>query len=86
MAKGKLCPLCEEHRFHPNEEEGWRDCWSCGFIGWRLTDPIKSGGGMGYRCVDCTEHTLYRLIDLPGVDLYKCSTCLFVGVKPPDKK
>ena len=41
---------------------------------------------MGYRCVDCTEHTLYRLIDLPGVDLYKCSTCLFVGVKPPDKK
>lgn len=86
MAKGKMCPVCEENRFHVNEEKACRVCWGCGFIGWRLTDPIESGGGTGYRCADCTENTLYSLIDVTGVDVYRCSTCLFVGVKPPDKK
>ena len=82
MAKGKRCPLCGELKFHLDDEKAFRECANCNFIGWRLTDPVRPGPGKGYTCVVCGEYTLHSLMDVTGVDLYRCSACLYVGVKP----
>ena len=57
MAKGrgKKCPFCGRLKMQVDSSKSFRQCSGCGFVGWRITAPVKPGSGMGYTCPNCKE-------------------------------
>ena len=84
MPKGSKCSFCNQLTLHIDVSESFRKCATCGFVGWRVGDPIRPGKGKGKRCVNCGKQTLQLLAEVDGtnVGMYRCSTCLYAGVKP----
>jgi hypothetical protein len=85
MPKGSKCSFCNQLTLHIDVSESFRKCATCGFVGWRLLDPVRPGSGKGYRCVNCGKQTLHYLELVPdtnNVAMFRCSTCLYAGVRP----
>ena len=83
MAKGRgyRCPSCDTLTIHLDKEsESFSKCSNCGFVGWRIIDPVKPGKGKGNKCVNCRKSTLHYLTTLEGVDMFRCSVCLYAGI------
>ena len=82
MPRGNKCPFCNTLTLHVNDSRSFRERSSCGFVGWRLTAPVKPGPGKGKRCVNCRKSTLHSLTDTGGFAVFRCSTCLYAGTRP----
>lgn len=80
MPPGTKCPYCEEPRFHA--QGSFRQCLTCGFVGWKVSDPAARGPGSGIRCPNCQKRTLHSLLRSsdPDVEMYRCTICLYAGV------
>ena len=81
MPIGKKCPFCGELTLHGDAS---MECSNCGFIGWQLIAPVNPGKGKGNKCVNCKKQTLHSLKSVAdrGVEIMRCSVCLYAGVRP----
>ena len=82
MAKGSKCPFCGELTLH--DSGSLSECSTCRFVGWQVGHPVYPGSGKGFRCVTCSKQTLHYLINVADADVevFRCSTCLYAGVRP----
>ena len=86
MAKGKgsTCPhpQCGRQTFHDNDS--FRQCSTCGYIGWSWQQPVRGvGKGRGNKCPNCEWLTLHEIVRLPtGHIVRRCGTCDFSGIEP----
>ncbi len=81
MAKGKRCPFCYTLTIQIDDSESFSECSKCEFVGWWLADSVRPGPGLGYKCVNCQKSTLHYFQTKAGVEVYRCSKCLYSGVK-----
>ena len=81
MPKGRKCSFCGKSKFDVDKGSPFDLCMNCGFVGWRLTAPVEPGPGKGYKCLLCAESTLHLLIKVKDVDMYRCSRCLYSGIR-----
>ena len=85
MPKGKKCSFCDKFMLHIVEPEGFSRCSNCGFVGWWTGDRVRPGSGMGFKCINCKKNTLHFLATVEEskkVAMFRCSTCLYAGVRP----
>ena len=82
--RGWKCPICKKFLLHLDISESFRECRSCGFIGWWLADTVAPGPGLGYKCVNCQKSTLHYFATKAGVEIYRCTKCLYSGAKAID--
>ena len=82
MPRGNKCPFCGTLTLHIDGSGSFRKCSDCKFVGWWLTDPVSPGKGKGYTCVNCHRSTLHSLAEVAGVEMLRCSFCLYSGIRP----
>ena len=84
MPKGSKCSFCNTLTLHLDESESFSTCSVCGFVGWRVGAPVSPGQGMGFKCLNCRKQTLHSLTSVSnsGVKVFRCSVCLYAGVRP----
>ena len=84
MPRGSKCSFCNQFKLHLDGSESFSECSNCGFVGWRVGDPVYPGQGKGFRCTNCQKQTLHFLMKVEDTDveMFRCSTCLYAGVRP----